>query len=110
MIDFFSERKRAFKNHHLLLFAQARKIRGWVAKPLACDFIAYAFIQSQTCYLLPFQTLRRAWRDNCKQWVRDHKRVRAENNGYVTISVAVPTKVLMEALSDAIKIQWKTAA
>lgn len=89
---------------------EARQIRGWVAKPLACDFIAYAFIPSQTCYLLPFQTLRQAWRINHKLWVSQYKRVEAKNPNYTTVSVAVPTKVLMEALGDAMKIQWKTAA
>ena len=48
------------------------KTPGWVAKDLACDFIAYAFIPSATCYLLPFQTLRRAWRENHKIWVKTY--------------------------------------
>lgn len=26
---------------------------GWIQKPLACDFIAYAFAPSRRCYLLP---------------------------------------------------------
>ncbi len=87
-----------------------RGVLGWVSKELACDYIAYAFVPSQTCYLLPFQTLRRAWRKNGEQWICDYKRVEAENIGYTTVSVAVPTKVLMIALGDAMKVQWSAAA
>lgn len=86
-----------------------RKIPGWVAKDLACDFIAYAFVPSQTCYLLPFQTLRSAWRKNRIDWVRSYKRVEAKNTGYTTVSVAVPTSVLLDALADAMCIRWQEA-
>ncbi len=95
---------------------EARKARGWVAKDLACDFIAYAFIPSQTCYLLPFQTLRRAWRENCHEWTKVHEIKKSPNRDkktgreWTTISVAVPTEVLLSALSDAMKIQWSAAA
>lgn len=89
-----------------------RKIPGWVAKDLACDFIAYAFVPSQTCHLLPFQTLRRAWRLNHRRWTKDsgYKIVEARNNGYVTVSVAVPTQVLLKALADAMTVSWARAA
>lgn len=85
---------------------EKRKIRGWVAKDLACDFIAYAFIPSQTCYLLPFQTLRSAWRENCGEWVQKYRRIEAINNGYVTVSVAVPTTILLDAMKDSMSVTW----
>ncbi len=88
---------------------EASQTPGWVAKDLACDFIAYAFIPSQTCYLLPFQTLRQAWRRNRKIWVRDYPKIEAKNQGYVTVSVAVPTGVLLNALGDAMNVQWSAA-
>lgn len=87
-----------------------RKKPGWVAKDLACDFIAYAFVPSETCHLLPFQTLRRAWQLNCKSWVADYPRIEALNSGYVTVSVAVPTEVLLAALSNAMTVSWARAA
>lgn len=83
-----------------------RKVRGWIAKDLACDFIAYAFVPSATCYLLPFQTLRRAWRANRKQWVTSYPKVEAQNNGYVTVSVAVPIETLMSSLTGAMYVRW----
>jgi hypothetical protein len=87
---------------------EGRKIRGWVAKDLACDFIAYAFEQSGRCYLLPFQSLRRAWRKNGRVWVGSYRRVVAQNKGYVTVSVPVPTAILMDAIRDAMIVTWDT--
>ncbi|KKL71604.1 hypothetical protein LCGC14_2093270 [marine sediment metagenome] len=93
---------------------------GWVAKDLATDYIAYAFIPSQRCYLLPFATLRRAWKEHAAEWIKlgelgrsSHWRegegfyeCRARNEGYWTISVAVPIPQLMAALTDAMVINW----
>jgi hypothetical protein len=87
-----------------------RKIPGWVAKDLACDFIAYAFVPSQTCHLLPFLTLRRAWQINGREWVKKYKKVEAQNKGYVTVSVAVPTKLLMSSLTAAMTVSWASEA
>lgn len=89
---------------------EARRVRGWVAKDLACDFIAYAFEQSGRCYLLPFQSLRRAWRINGRHWVNTYRRVEARNSGYVTVSVPVPTVELLNAVRDAMIVFWKDAA
>lgn len=89
---------------------EARKVRGWVAKDLGCDFIAYAFEQSGRCYLLPFQSLRRAWRLNGRKWVNTYRRVAAQNRGYVTVSVPVPTVELLNAVRDAMLVCWRDAA
>lgn len=85
---------------------EVKQKRGWIAKDLACDFIAYAYIPSQTCYLLPFLTLRRAWKINCSDWVRDYPRIEAKNEGYITVSVAVPTEVLFARLTNAMIVKW----
>lgn len=85
------------------------KTPGWVAKDLACDFIAYAVPPSNKCFLLPFQTLRRAWRENHRKWVQEYPRIEARNSGYTTVSVGVPTGVLFGALSDAMVVQWEAA-
>lgn len=83
-----------------------RKTPGWIQKDLACDFIAYAYIPSRTCYLLPFVPLRRAWLTHGKDWIERHKEIRALNQGYVTASVAVPTDELFKALSGAMVVSW----
>lgn len=88
-----------------------RKKPGWVNKDLACDFIAYAFLPSQTCYLLPTLTLRRAWLLNGRDWIKQYQPpVEAQNKGYVTVSVAVPRDVLLAALTDAMRVTWGDAA
>ena len=85
-----------------------RRVPGWVAKDLACDYIAYAFVPSQVCYLLPFLELRRAWQRNGRKWVsRYSPPIDAQNEGYVTRSVAVPTKIVFDALTDAMRIEWE---
>lgn len=86
---------------------------GWVQKDLACDFIAYAFVQSRRCYLLPFLALRKAWKDNGQEWIDravandgGFSIVEAVNRRYITQSVAVPVDVLYEALTGALIASW----
>ena len=86
-----------------------RRMPGWIGKDLACDFIAYAIIPTQTCYLLPFQTLRAAWRINRRKWWTNNRLKPAQNIGYETVSVGVPVAELMTALSDAMCVSWKAA-
>lgn len=90
-----------------------RRTPGWVAKDLACDYIAYAIVPSETCYLLPVKQLRRAWQVNRHEWVGAGKAsadgfrfVSASNPGYHTHSVCVPRRVLMDAIRDALIINW----
>lgn len=86
---------------------EAAKSPGWVQKPLACEFIAYAIAPSSTCYLLPVLTLQRAWRLHGLDWINAYPEKRANNGRYVTISHAIPVSVLMGALADAICVEWR---
>lgn len=85
---------------------EGNKKPGWIAKDLDCDYIAYAFLPSRRCFLLPFQPLRRAWHDNRARWVGRYFQVRAQNPGYTTVSVAVPILVLMDAIKSALVVNW----
>ena len=87
-----------------------KRTPGWIQQELACDFIAYAYVPSRTCLLFPFPTLRRAWLKHGRAWVETHQIVHAQNNGYVTESVAVPRAELFDALRDAMEIKWDEAA
>lgn len=84
---------------------EARRSPGWVQKPLACDFIAYAFAPSRKCYLLPVAPLQRAWRQRGRQWVERFGQRRARNPGYVSASVPVPIETLMPAMAEAMLIK-----
>lgn len=93
-----------------------RRVPGWVQKDLACDFIAYAFVPSKRCYLLPFQSLRRAWRLEGRNWcdlaqnsMGGFKIVLAKNDSYTTESIAVPTDILMASLRQAMIVNWVSA-
>lgn len=84
---------------------EERRSPGWVQKPLACDFIAYAFAPSRKCYLLPVAPLQRAWRQRGRQWIESYGQRRAKNPGYVSASVPVPIKTLMPAIADAMLVK-----
>jgi hypothetical protein len=90
---------------------RARKVPGWVQKPLACDLIAYGFIPSRRCYVFPVWALRRAWRDRGKDWLtmaeseeQGFRICLAHNRRYVTENVAVPTDRLLAAVQDAMVV------
>lgn len=90
-----------------------RRSRGWICKPLDCDFIAYAIVPRATCYLLPTLLLQRAWRERGPEWCLAAKSkksgfryVDAQNEGYVTKSIAVPIDVVMSGIAGAISVGW----
>ncbi|WP_339375649.1 hypothetical protein [Aurantiacibacter zhengii] len=74
---------------------------GWIQKPLACDFIAYAFAPSRRCYLLPVAPLQRAWRLNGRHWIEQYGERFAMNPGYRSSNVPVPIETLMGAIAAA---------
>jgi hypothetical protein len=86
---------------------EARRVPGWVQKPLACDFIAYAFAPSRRCYLLPVAPLQRAWRQRGRQWINQYGIRRAFNHGYVSANVPVPCNVLLNAIGAAMIVENK---
>jgi len=74
---------------------------GWIEKDLVIDYLAYAFIPSKRCYLFPWLLLRRAWRQFGEGWKEKYCKIIAQNNGYQTISVAVPIEILQAAVASA---------
>lgn len=90
---------------------------GWARKPLDCDWLAYAFEPTATCYLFPFLGLRaalekhkRVWVDNACANSNGFRWIVAKNSRYNTISIAVPVWILREAITDALTISWKAEA
>lgn len=76
--------------------------RGWLYTS-QCDYIVYAIMPSKKVYLLPTILLQRAWMTNGKSWVTTYKQVQARNVGYTTLSIAIPTEVLLSAISQEMK-------
>lgn len=78
---------------------------GWVEKDLPIDYLAYAFMTSRRVYLFPWDMLRRAWIQFKTEWLEKYKIPPAHNNGYKTLSVAIPTLILLKAIKNASIIQ-----
>lgn len=77
---------------------QRNKI-GWALDARKrCDFIAYAIVPAQKCYLLPFELLRQAFMARRSDWVRRFRIPPTPNAGYITLNVAVPPGELKTAL------------
>jgi len=74
---------------------EEKRVPGWIAKDQLCDYLAYAFEPTRRCYILPFLQLRKCWWDNRHSWVKEHRVIHAQNPGYTTVCVAIPTKVLL---------------
>jgi hypothetical protein len=103
------EKVREFEYHDVLLELlsnEARRTPGWAAKDLACDFIAYGVAPTGRCHLFPFPTLRRAVQVLLPRWQADARCriVRAPNPTYTTLSIAVPTDMLLDAIRDACSV------
>jgi hypothetical protein len=73
---------------------------GWVCKALLADFIAYAIAPLGIAYLLPVLQLQAAWQRHGTEWRGRYKLVEAENEGYWTLSTAVPHKALFAAMGN----------
>lgn len=78
---------------------------GWIQKPLACDFIAYAYAPSKVCYMLPLPALQRAWATSGEQWIERYGTIRSRNSRYTSVSVPVPRHVLLAAIAEALVLQ-----
>lgn len=90
---------------------------GWGRKPLDCDWLAYAFVPTATCHLLPFLGVRSAYEKHQAAWriaARDRsdgfRWVSAENRSYQTVSIAVPIATLYAAVNDAMTVKWDQEA
>ena len=76
---------------------------GWALdRQKRCDFVAYAVVPAQRCYLLPTEILRLAFHRHCRHWLKaaNCRMSDAQNNGYVTRNICVPWSVLSQAMTE----------
>lgn len=90
---------------------RARQEPGWVWKELDCDYIAYAFVQSQRCYLLPTLDLQRAYRANAPIWKHYRRQVVANRDprtgrSWTTEGLLVPIPIVLDAVRDRMLVTW----
>ena len=89
-----------------------RKDKGWALKDLACDYIAYAVVPTETCYLLPVPEMQRATREHMRHWVDMYGWRDAQNAGYMTRSVPgtspSPHGSHRQRHNDLVEPRWRT--
>lgn len=78
---------------------------GWIEKDLEVDYLAYAFISTKTGYLFDWPILKLTWTRFKHDWIKRYKIPPAHNNGYDTLSVAIPTNELLGAISNTRMVQ-----
>jgi len=85
------------------------KKKGWLLTA-QCDYIVYAVMPSKKVYLLPTLLLGKAWEKNKGTWVEKAKDknngfyiVKALNKRYSTISIAIPTEILLSSITEEMK-------
>jgi len=90
-----------------------RKVKGWSRKDLACHYIAYVVKPSRLCFFIPFPPLRQALEANRPEWkekgnagCEGFDKKDSPNKGYVTRNLAVPRKVLMDAVPGVKVCTW----
>jgi hypothetical protein len=78
---------------------------GWMEKDLSIDYLAYAFMPIQRCYLFPWPMLRRAWLQYGDKWRAEYGYKRSWTGVgsavYHTVNVPIPIDVLRRAVSTA---------
>jgi len=95
---------------------ETRRQVGWI-ETASCDYLAYAFIPSRRCWLLPMRELQRVWAENRRSWWRlaahrddGFRFTEAKNRGYITLSLAVPIPIVLDAVRDSLLFTWISAA
>jgi len=88
-------------------------VPGWACKALDCDYLAYAVVPRQVCYLFPYQGIRAAWDKYGGDWRGAAQLRRAgfswresPNGTYNTVGICMPVTALWDAIKDALTISW----
>lgn len=79
---------------------------GWAVKPLFADYIAYAIAPIGRCYLLPVLQMQQAWLFHGSIWRETYPPIRAQNNGYITLSWGIPVDVLFRAIGSCLRMKF----
>jgi|SRR3990167_7253349 len=75
-----------------------QKKKGWLSGLKITDYIIYAVMPSKKVFVLPFLILQLVWLKNYVKFLEIFGRQFAENEGYRTSNIAIPTEILLELL------------
>lgn len=105
----FIDEKIRFSNYSDILLehisVDTNNKPGWIEKENDIDWLAYAFAKKQECFMFPYPALKRVWKYYKKRWIDKYPEIIAKNRDYNTISVAIPTEVLLNKIRDALLIK-----
>jgi hypothetical protein len=76
------------------------KTKGWMEKDLKCDWFAYFFIENKRVYLIKWPILKKIWEENKKNWISKYEIIKAKNENYNTISIAIPIYIITRLLDE----------
>lgn len=96
------EKKRRSEYNDILLEVWSvyeQKKLGWLYTS-RCDYMVYIFMNSCRLYLLPMPLVKVVWNSNEKEWMSKYRKIKANNEGYVTISYAIPIDILLNSISN----------
>ena len=82
-----------------LISSTATGRRGWTFRAGEADFVLFTYAPTKRFTIWPGATLQSAFEENHADWSNAYGIKEAKNDGYVTINIPVPTKILKEALS-----------
>lgn len=80
---------------------------GWIGKHKKTDYIVYAIMPIKKVYLLPFLLLQKAWLINYNNWKDKYRVPPADNGTYWTTNLAIPTKVLLDAIYTEMETEFQ---
>jgi hypothetical protein len=101
-------RTKDFNDILLELYSNySEKKLGWL---FTCqsEYLMYYIEPSKKAYILPMQLLRMVWKNNHIEWQKKYKTTQAKNKNYASLNIAIPEKVLMEALISEMCKTYKT--
>lgn len=85
---------------------------SWLEKDAYTDYIAYAYVKHNACYLFPFQALKRTWLKNKEIWLNTYTTrevTTAHKKGdYKTTICLVPLPVILETIKTSTRINFST--
>ena len=85
--------------------ADTTRAPGWICKSLACDYIAYGFLNHGRCDFLPWRPLSLAWQRYGRKWREQYGEKVVRNRTYNAHGVAVPVPVVRAAMLQVMQVQ-----
>ena len=101
----YAHKNDVFLEYRHIRSSTGRREQGWIAKDLACDYVAYGWETRPDVLLLPWHQLRKAWSDHRVAWLEKYPRERPDKGeGFTTEGACVPIQELIDAMAATIHV------